>query len=95
MIQAAARIQGLEQHVQQLQQEASNAGALEYRCEGLQQEKQQLVLQLQQLRGAYCNHHMQQSALVLMLRVFWLCAICSVLNCCLDAAGMFPVRSNN
>lgn len=47
----AARVQQLEQYVQQLQQEASTAGALEYRCEGLQQEKQQLAQQLQQLKG--------------------------------------------
>lgn len=44
-------MQQLEQQVQQLQQEASTAGALEYRCEGLQQEKQQLAQQLQQLKG--------------------------------------------
>ena len=47
----AAKTLRLEQHVQQLQQEASTAAALEYRCEGLQQEKQQLAQQLQQLKG--------------------------------------------
>lgn len=41
----------LEQHVQQLQQEVNTAGALEYRCEGLQQDKQQLTQQLQRLKG--------------------------------------------
>ena len=46
-------MQELEQHVRHLQQEANNAGALEYRCEGLQQEKQQLMLQSQQLRSVY------------------------------------------
>ena len=51
MLQAAAKIFDLQQHIRQLQQEANNAGALEYRCEGLQQEKQQLMQQLQQLRG--------------------------------------------
>ena len=51
VLQTAARVQQLEQYVQQLQQEASTAGALEYRCEGLQQEKQQLAQQLQQLKG--------------------------------------------
>ena len=38
-------------HVQQLQQEAQTAGALEYCCEGLLQEKQQLAQQLQHLQG--------------------------------------------
>lgn len=37
--------------MQQLQHEANTAGALEYRCEGLQQDKQQLTQQLQQLKG--------------------------------------------
>lgn len=57
---AATRILQLEQHVQQLQQEAQTAGALEYRCEGLQQEKQQLAQQLQHLKG---NVVQMQSAL--------------------------------
>lgn len=58
-VQAAAKIIQLEQHVQQLQYEANTAGALEYRCEGLQQDKQQLVQQLQQLKGTFlqpCGH---------------------------------------
>ncbi|KAL0045188.1 hypothetical protein WJX82_000173 [Trebouxia sp. C0006] len=57
---AATRIHQLEQHVQQLQQEAQTAGALEYRCEGLLQEKQQLAQQLQHLQG---NVVQMQSAL--------------------------------
>ncbi|DBA75487.1 hypothetical protein WJX77_004920 [Trebouxia sp. C0004] len=57
---AAIRIHQLEQHVQQLQQEAQTAGALEYRCAGLLQEKQQLAQQLQHLKG---NVVQMQSAL--------------------------------
>ncbi|KAL3143704.1 hypothetical protein ABBQ38_002498 [Trebouxia sp. C0009 RCD-2024] len=48
---AAARILQLEQHVQQLQSEANIARALEYRCQGLHQDKQQLTQHLQQLKG--------------------------------------------
>ena len=51
LTQAAAKISQLEQHVQQLQSAASIAGALEYRCQGLHQDKQQLTQQLQQLKG--------------------------------------------
>ncbi len=56
-LQAATRIHQLEQHVQQLQQEAQTAGALEYRCEGLLQEKQQLAQQLQHLKGTSPSMH--------------------------------------
>lgn len=52
-MQAAARILQLEQHVQQLQSEANMVGALEYRCQGLHQDKQQLTQQLQQLKGKW------------------------------------------
>ncbi|DBA81356.1 TPA: hypothetical protein ACH3X2_006959 [Trebouxia sp. C0005] len=57
---ASTRIHLLEQHVQQLQQEAQTAGAFEYRCEGLLQENQQLAQQLQYLKG---NVVQMQSAL--------------------------------
>ena len=52
-MQPVDRVAQLEQHVQQLQHEVNAAGALEYRCEGLQQEKQQLTQQIQQLKGKW------------------------------------------
>ena len=51
VLQAVARIQQLEQQIQQLQYEGKAADALEYRCEGLQQDKQQLTQQVFQLKG--------------------------------------------
>lgn len=46
----------LQQHVQQLQEQAQTASALEYRCEGLVKDVQHRDQQIGHLKGELCLH---------------------------------------